>query len=119
MRAKLSGGEIVVHGDQWPMLVYANQEYDPDEPWEALFRNQLLVQVCGHFSLLAIAHQALPWTGLQAHLYLVQFSRNRGEGNKIRQYMYPWYDSSHYCILGIHSYAGMSGAEVLSIHHLL
>ena len=45
MRKRLASGELAVHGDQWPMLVYANQEYDEDEPWEGLFRNQLLVWV--------------------------------------------------------------------------
>ena len=30
MRAKLSSGELAVRGDQWPLLVYANQEYDPE-----------------------------------------------------------------------------------------
>lgn len=45
VRENLSTGEIAVRGDQWPMLVYANQEYDEDEPWEGLFRSQLLVWV--------------------------------------------------------------------------
>lgn len=45
MRERLASGELAVRGDQWPMLVYANQEYDEDEPWEGLFRNQLLVWV--------------------------------------------------------------------------
>ena len=45
MREKLSNGEMAVRGDQWPLLLFANQEYDPDDPWEGLFRNQLLVWV--------------------------------------------------------------------------
>ena len=45
MHEKLSTGEIAVRGDQWPMLVYANQEYDEEEPWVGLFRSQLLVWV--------------------------------------------------------------------------
>lgn len=48
VRAKLSSGEMAVCGDQWPMLVYANQEYDPEEPWEGLFRSRLLVWVRVH-----------------------------------------------------------------------
>jgi hypothetical protein len=44
-RAKLSSGEIAVCGDQWPLLVYAKQEFDPEEPWNGLFRSQLLVWV--------------------------------------------------------------------------
>jgi hypothetical protein len=42
---KLASGEMAVSGDQWPMLVYANQEYDPNDPWSKLFRSQLLIYV--------------------------------------------------------------------------
>lgn len=45
MREKLSSGEMTVRGDQWPLLLYANQEYDPEDPWEGLFRSQLLIWV--------------------------------------------------------------------------
>jgi hypothetical protein len=48
IRAKLSSGEMAVSGDQWPLLVYANQEYDPEDPWEGLFRSQLLVWAYKH-----------------------------------------------------------------------
>jgi hypothetical protein len=36
---------MAVSSDQWLMLVYENQEYDPDNPWSGLFRSQLLVYV--------------------------------------------------------------------------
>lgn len=42
---KLASGKLVVSGDQWPMLVYANLEYDADDPWSGLFRSQILVWV--------------------------------------------------------------------------
>jgi hypothetical protein len=45
VRAKLASGEMAVSGDQWLMLVYANQEYNPDNPWSRLFRSQLLIYV--------------------------------------------------------------------------
>ena len=45
VKAKLISGETVVHGDQWPMLVYEDK-YDPEEPWHGLFRSKLLVWVC-------------------------------------------------------------------------
>ena len=48
VREQLSSGELSVHGDQWPMLVYVDQEYDPQEPWEGLFRSQILVWVRMH-----------------------------------------------------------------------
>ncbi|KAF8221849.1 hypothetical protein L208DRAFT_1325779, partial [Tricholoma matsutake] len=50
MREKLSSGEMPVHGGQWPMLVYADQEYDPKNPWEGLFRSQILVWAFKHIS---------------------------------------------------------------------
>jgi len=45
IHAKLDNGEMAVTGDQWPMLLYANQHYDPDDPWSGLFRNQILIYV--------------------------------------------------------------------------
>jgi hypothetical protein len=56
VRAKLSSGEMAVPGDQWPLLVYARQEYDPEEPWDGLFRSQLLIWVVIHFISVAITH---------------------------------------------------------------
>lgn len=45
VRAKLANGEILVAGDQWPLVVYENLVFDPDNPWVGLLRNKLLVSV--------------------------------------------------------------------------
>jgi hypothetical protein len=45
IRTKLADGTITVSGDQWPLLVYADQEYDSNDPWNGLFRSKLLVWV--------------------------------------------------------------------------
>ena len=45
VRSDLVNGVMTVSGDQWPVLVYENQEYDPEHPWEGLFRSKLLVWV--------------------------------------------------------------------------
>ncbi|KAF8222061.1 hypothetical protein L208DRAFT_1324455, partial [Tricholoma matsutake] len=45
---KLSSGEMPVRSDQWPMLVYTDQEYDPKNPWEGLFRSRILVWAFKH-----------------------------------------------------------------------
>ncbi|KAF8224596.1 hypothetical protein L208DRAFT_1310503, partial [Tricholoma matsutake] len=45
---KLSNGEMPVHGDQWLMLVYADQEHDSKNPWEGLFRSCILVWAFKH-----------------------------------------------------------------------
>ena len=34
---KLANGTMAVAGDQWPLLVYENQEYDEENPWSGLF----------------------------------------------------------------------------------
>jgi hypothetical protein len=44
-RAKLQSGEIVVTGDQWPLFLYADYHYDPEDPWNGLLRSALLVCV--------------------------------------------------------------------------
>ncbi|TDL14632.1 hypothetical protein BD410DRAFT_858948 [Rickenella mellea] len=48
VRESLASGTLAVSGDQWPLLVYANQEYDVNEPWKGLFRSQLLVWAYKH-----------------------------------------------------------------------
>lgn len=74
---------MVVSGDQWPMLVYGDQEYDSEDPWNGLFRSQILVWVS--VSLLSSIRIAnFVSQGIQAHFYLTQFSRERGEGYAIR-----------------------------------
>ena len=43
VHTKLASRELIVCGDQWPILVYANQEYDSENPWNGLFRSRLLI----------------------------------------------------------------------------
>jgi hypothetical protein len=45
VKEKLRNGEIIIRGDQWPLFLYADCEYDPDDPWKGLFKNQILVSV--------------------------------------------------------------------------
>ena len=44
-KTKLMNGQIQVAGDQWPLLLYANYTYDPEDPWNGLLRSGLLVSV--------------------------------------------------------------------------
>lgn len=48
LREKLKNNEIAVAGDEWPVLLYADCKYDPEEPWDGLFRNKLLVWAFKH-----------------------------------------------------------------------
>jgi hypothetical protein len=52
-----------VSGDQQPMLVYANREYGPDDPWSRLFKNQILVWV-SRFHCYLFAVLILPPAGV-------------------------------------------------------
>ena len=45
MCGKLKNNKIAVAGVQWPLLLYADCQYDPEEPWDGLFQNKLLVWV--------------------------------------------------------------------------
>jgi hypothetical protein len=36
---------MTVTGDQWPIFLYQGEHYDPEDPWNGLFRNSLLVSV--------------------------------------------------------------------------
>ena len=45
VKQQLRSGEVHVRGDQWPIFLYAGLTYHLDDPWNGLFRNQLLVTV--------------------------------------------------------------------------
>ncbi|KIJ64395.1 hypothetical protein HYDPIDRAFT_28335 [Hydnomerulius pinastri MD-312] len=47
-RSKLISGQIQVAGDQWPVFLYANYTYDPEDPWNGLLRSGLLVSAFKH-----------------------------------------------------------------------
>ncbi|KAG1743916.1 hypothetical protein EDB19DRAFT_1894673 [Suillus lakei] len=48
MKTKLRSGEIIVTGDQWPLFLYADYHYNPEDPWNGLFRSALLVCAYKH-----------------------------------------------------------------------
>lgn len=41
----------MVGGDQWPIFLYADYMYDPEDAWIGLFRSAILVSVRAHLSL--------------------------------------------------------------------
>ncbi|KIM56133.1 hypothetical protein SCLCIDRAFT_29841 [Scleroderma citrinum Foug A] len=45
---KFVNAEIQVAGDQWPIFLYANYTYDPEDPWNGLLCSGLLVAVYKH-----------------------------------------------------------------------
>ncbi|KAG1785044.1 uncharacterized protein HD556DRAFT_1435286 [Suillus plorans] len=42
-KQSLKSGETAVHGDQWPMFLYAGYVYDSEDPWKGLLRSEILV----------------------------------------------------------------------------
>ena len=44
-KAKLRSGELLVHGDQWPLFIYVGQIFSDEDPWKGLFRSKIMVQV--------------------------------------------------------------------------
>lgn len=45
VKASLRNGDFMVAGDQWPLLVYKDYVYDPENPWAGVFRSSILVKV--------------------------------------------------------------------------
>ncbi|KAF8546877.1 hypothetical protein OG21DRAFT_1479608 [Imleria badia] len=45
---KLINGQIQVARDQWPIILYANYAYDPENPWNSLLHSGLLVSAFKH-----------------------------------------------------------------------
>jgi hypothetical protein len=45
VKKKLRSGEDVVTGDRWPLFIYADCKYDPEDPWNGLLRGDILVNV--------------------------------------------------------------------------
>ena len=108
MRAKLCSGELVVRGDQWPLLVYTNQEFDPEDPWNGLFRSRLLVWVAQSFPLSSLFMSLIPpHTDVQTYFYLAQLCGEGSEIHEIWKCSDPRDDSSHDSLLGVCRNAGM------------
>jgi hypothetical protein len=36
---------MTIPGDQWPVFLYADETYDPEDPWKGLLRSSILVSV--------------------------------------------------------------------------
>ncbi|KAG6905503.1 hypothetical protein DXG01_002333 [Tephrocybe rancida] len=48
IRIKLASGEKIVAGHHWPIFIYANNKFDPNDPWKGLLRSGLLVKAFKH-----------------------------------------------------------------------
>ena len=75
MKSKLINSQIQIVGDQWPIFLYANYVYDPEDPWNGLLHSGLLVLV-SLFTVVRLTFCSLPviCVGLQAYIYFTKFS---------------------------------------------
>ncbi|KAI0055466.1 hypothetical protein BV25DRAFT_1873121 [Artomyces pyxidatus] len=48
VKRRLRSAELTVAGDQWPMFLYKNYQYDPQDPWKGLLRSILLIKAYKH-----------------------------------------------------------------------
>lgn len=44
IKLSLRNGESTVSGDQWPLLVYKDYIYNPENPWAGVFHSSILVK---------------------------------------------------------------------------
>lgn len=47
-KEKLRSGEMAVPGDLWPIFLYHGYNFDPEDPWNGLFRSSLLISGYKH-----------------------------------------------------------------------
>src|ERR1700723_3410524 len=43
VKENIKNGDMVIPGDQWPVLLYARYEYSSEDPWKGLVRSSILV----------------------------------------------------------------------------
>ncbi|KIJ58976.1 hypothetical protein HYDPIDRAFT_44219 [Hydnomerulius pinastri MD-312] len=74
-RTKLVNGQIQVAGDQWPVFLYANYWYDPEDPWNGLLRSGLLVSALKHIftSLSSVDQEPKATRSGNAHIHGMRF----------------------------------------------
>ncbi|KIJ12102.1 hypothetical protein PAXINDRAFT_83460, partial [Paxillus involutus ATCC 200175] len=64
IKSKLINRQIQVAGDQWPVFLYANYAYNPEDPWNGLLHSGLLVSAFKHiFTSPSSVDQVLKHTG--------------------------------------------------------
>jgi hypothetical protein len=69
LKEKLRSGEMAVSGDQWPIFLYHGYTYDPDDPWNGLFRSNLLVSVGSTWRSLDI-YVLIVVSGVQTYIHV-------------------------------------------------
>lgn len=103
-KEKLRSGEITVSGDEWPIFLYRGYTYDPEDPWNGLFRSDLLVSVSASQKM----RMTIPLTflGIQVYFYISELRWKGAQGDPIRQRSHPRDDPGHTRFHCIHCHSG-------------
>jgi hypothetical protein len=84
-KERLRSGELAVAGDQWPLLLYHGYNFDPDDPWNGLFRSSILVSVSSTIWGYISCYTLINFAGIQTYFHISKFCRERTQGNTIWQ----------------------------------
>ena len=104
IKEKLRSGEMAVSGDQWPIFLYQGYAYDPDDPWNGLFRSALLVSVS--FILINLRLDRNHFPGIQTHIHFSELCGKGAQSDKVRQCTYSWDDTCHARFHCLYCYPG-------------
>lgn len=113
----LKSGQMAIIGDQWPNFVYAANGFDPNAPWNGLLRSEILVSV-SHTVIYAFLDSGL--IGIQAHIYISEFSWKQSQSNLILQRVSAQHEESNTSFDCIYCNSGRLPAVSYFIrpHHL-
>lgn len=109
IRKQLRNKELTITGSHWPIFVYKNETYDPENPWKGLFRNGLLINVRRRPYMNEPRMNYLPAiVGVQAHFHVPKLSRRRTESNSIRKCENSRHEPCYSRIVGVYIHTGGS-----------
>lgn len=116
----LRSGNYSVTGDQWPILLYKDEIYDPEDPWRGLFRNRLLVLVSTpHVVVFAMnGTNIFLFQGIQTHFHFPKLGGQRAKGYSFRKCANTRHDICNHPITGICCYPGILSPSLLGTYLL-
>jgi hypothetical protein len=112
VKEQLRNGTYMVPGDQWPVFIYKDCKYDPENPWDGLLRSVILVSVGPFTSLQVMSPLKLLLTGIQAYFYFTQLSGEGSESHLIWKCLYTQYDERNAIIHCVCRHTGSSSQIV-------
>lgn len=108
VKEKLQNGTYSIPGDQWPLFMWKDSKYDPEDAWNGLLRSRLMiaVSISRLLSLFLPSHVFYFRTlGLQACFHVAELSRSRTKSDTVRKCQATWDDQGQRRVLGLHCYS--------------